>query len=491
MAKVVIQSRPKTKFKNALSTIPTIAQPTIPTTNFIDALPTDESEYPCYAVWITAKQISDLVYNNGLIADPNFQRGKLILKTGAQRQSSHSAQRSQKHIQSIANDLVTRVTATDRFKAVIPPVHINLRTDEPGGLVYNEETMELNTRGRLYTIDGFHRILAIDQGVRVRNTLNPDRLVLAYLYNAPSSYEAYLFCLLNDRPMRVPSTRTAWVSAPYEWNAKRLAYEFAHKSRNLVIYDQTVSPVEKITNFETVRNGSPKNLSFCYFNFRVMVEAICPSKSNYFGITRTPDFNSFWIDYNKAMLSPVELDLLATYLAQYWDKLVSVRPELGFMDIAGRKNSRKQLPYLINKVTARALIWLGVLLLSSYSPKKANATFAERLLEVTTNQGARFAIFAPLEKLGYKVKVGNQKIDFFSTENPVWQDGIWIKDGFEERMIPLKAIINHIGGYAPNSVKARSTTAITPPPAKTIDRAEKNVVVSSALPGRFKSRDRS
>ena len=66
-------------------------------------------------------------------------------------------------------------------------------------------------------------------------------------------------------------------------------------------------------------------------------------------------------------------------MAQYGDALCNVRPELGFQDVKNRQKTKKEQPYLCNKVTARSLIWLGIIYLSAYQPAAPDAGLQQRL----------------------------------------------------------------------------------------------------------------
>ena len=136
-----------------------------------------------------------------------------------------------------------------------------------------------------------------------------DRKVSVRIYNAPASEENRIFYAMNQEGKKADPTRSKWL---HRLGATKIAGALAEQCPSLR------------DNVDTIRDRlSKKNPRLCAFN------------------TLSGAFEAYWGDCN-----PEEEEVFKAaveFVAQFWNKLATVRPELAKLDITRRKRVRETL----------------------------------------------------------------------------------------------------------------------------------------------------
>jgi hypothetical protein len=236
-----------------------------------------------------------LQFERGYIdMDPERQRG-LHPVTG-------KPMLDEKRVDQIAQDLLDG-------KAVIGQITLNYRADDPRTkFVLGDEELEVEGIG--YVVDGFHRTKAIIKAADAAvSPLDPSTPVSIRVYSRPGAIEEPMFNGYNDGKVADPSRR--------HWLFQRdLATKLA---RGLV----EKSPHLGKANVDVVTDRlSAKNPRLAAFN------------------TFAKAFEVNW--GGKDAPTADEAEAVEEFLVRFWDKLVTVLPDLRPMDTGGRQRVREE-----------------------------------------------------------------------------------------------------------------------------------------------------
>lgn len=399
-----------------------------------DATPLDESPYPSYLVMLTGAQILDFMNNRYVDIDPLHQRGKTAATKTKQSQVVHSLKKNRDHIQGLVDDLRTITSEYGRNAAVFPPIWMNARRDDNNSprVEYNLETKEIAISTQLLVVDGWHRSLAIKEAAR-EGLIKPDRKFMCCITDSPLGWEAVEFRKLNAAGMPVLPARIAWVSAPHETSWHRAAYEFA--TRNWYFHQNGEY------NFETIKSNISSSSSF-YCSFLAIANGFASSPN----IT-----SSLWDDGSLIPTNASHMELVVEFMNGFWNYVVAVRPELGFLNHQDRAQTRQDVPLLVNNLMAQCLVWCGPQLVRSMATSVTS--MKDRLLELKAHPDRMSSLFKHLTRLATK----HNGLDLFSSKSPIFQTylntrGTWERNDFGMRKDVFNRLITTLGIDKPNSV---------------------------------------
>lgn len=324
-------------------------------TTLENVVPTQDGPYTSYDAVVTARDIATLFRTGFLKLDPEHQRGEDSV--------SKKPVLDMDKIERWAEQLV-------KGQGYLGQLSWNFRREETS-LDYDEQTRTLTIGAGAASIpDSYHRhqaiLKAFDSAAR-GSGFDVERKFSVKIYHVPTTDENRIFYAMNQEGKKADPTRSKWLQ---RMGVVKLAGAVVERSPHLR------------DNVDTVRDRlSKRNPRLCAFN------------------TLSNAFEEHWADLDvedEAMLrSDVE------YFVDFWDKLVSVRPELAKMEINRRKKVREEL--LVDSALA----------IHGY------VALARKMRE----QGLGLAT---LEKLVHKVSIKDKdkdkerQIDYFSRENPLW-----------------------------------------------------------------------
>ncbi len=315
---------------------------------------TEDGPYPCYDAVMSAHDIHQLYKTGFLKVDHERQRG-VDSVTGQRILDDEKVERW-------AEQLV-------QGEAYLGQLSWNFRKDETM-LDYDEEKRSLKIGAGAATIpDSGHRHMAIlkaAESVSKGSSFKLDRKVSVRIYNAPASEENRIFYAMNQEGKKADPTRSKWL---HRLGATKIAGALAEQCPSLK------------DNVDTIRDRlSKRNPRLCAFN------------------TLSGAFETYWADCN-----PEETDVFKAsvdFVVRFWNKLASVRPELGRLDIVRRKQVRETL--LVDSALA----------ISAYVATARKMYDAKLDLDLL-NKLSRPAANTDGEE--------QQNVDLFSRENPIWE----------------------------------------------------------------------
>jgi len=320
---------------------------------------TEDGPYPCYDAVMAARDIHQLYKTGFLKVDPDRQRG-MDSVTGKRILDDEKVERW-------AEQLV-------KGEAYLGQLSWNFRQDETT-LEYDENTRSLKIGAGAATIpDSGHRHMAIlkaAESVGKGSSFSLDRKVSVRIYNAPESEENRIFYAMNQEGKKADPTRSKWL---HRLGATKIAGALAEQCPSLK------------DNIDTIRDRlSKKNPRLCAFN------------------TLSNAFETYWADCNPEEEEAFKADV--AYVAGFWNKLATIRTELGRLDISRRKRVRETL--LVDSALA----------ISAY------VAIARKMRDLKID-------ISRLDKLGQPVTITvknaqgeeeQREVDLFSRENPVWE----------------------------------------------------------------------
>jgi hypothetical protein len=314
---------------------------------------TEDGPYPCYDAVMAARDIHQLYKTGFLKVDHERQRG-VDSVTGQRILDDEKVERW-------AEQLV-------QGEAYLGQLSWNFRKDETM-LDYDEVKRSLKIGAGAATIpDSGHRHMAIlkaADSASKGSSFNLDRKVSVRIYNAPASEENRIFYAMNQEGKKADPTRSKWL---HRLGATKIAGALAEQCPSLK------------DNVDTIRDRlSKKNPRLCAFN------------------TLSGAFETYWADCN-----PEEADVFKAsvdFVVQFWNKLASVRPELGRLDIARRRQVRETL--LVDSALA---ISAYVATARKMYDGKVDLSRLQKLCRPTAGTGEE-----------------QRDVDLFSRENPLWE----------------------------------------------------------------------
>jgi hypothetical protein len=319
---------------------------------------TEDGPYECYDAVVTAHDISQLYKTGFLKLDDDRQRG-IDSVTGKRIVDEEK-------VEKWAEQLVSG-------EAYLGQLSWNFRKDETA-LEYDENTRSLKIGAGTATIpDSGHRHLALLKAAESAgrgSSFKLNRKVSVRIYNVPASEENRIFYAMNQEGKKADPTRSKWL---HRLGATKIAGALAEQCPSLK------------DNVDTIRDRlSKKNPRLCAFN------------------TLSGAFETYWADCNPE--EEAAFKATVDFVAQFWNKLASVRPELARLDIARRKRVRENL--LVDSALA----------ISAY------VAIARKMYDLHVD-------LSRLEKLGQPVTISvktpageeQREVDLFSRENPNWE----------------------------------------------------------------------
>lgn len=323
-------------------------------TTLENVVPTQDGPYTCYDAVVTARDIATLFRTGFLKLDPEHQRGEDLV--------SKKPVLDMDKIERWAEQLI-------KGEGYLGQLSWNFRQEE-ARLEYDEASRTLTIGAGAATIpDSYHRhqaiLKAFDSAAR-GSGFDVERKFSVKIYHVPVMEENRIFYAMNQEGKKADPTRSKWLQ---RMGVVKLAGALVERSPHLR------------DNVDTVRDRlSKRNPRLCAFN------------------TLSNALEEHWADFNvedtTALGSEVE------YLVGFWNKLVTVRPELAKLDITRRKKVREEL------------------LVDSALAIHAYVALARKMREQDLG-------LVTLDKLAHKVSIKDKdkerQIDYFSRENPLWE----------------------------------------------------------------------
>src|SRR6266566_461159 len=314
-------------------------------------IPSQDGSHESWDTVVTAGDIATLYQTGFLRLDPDRQRGqdpvtrKLILDRGK--------------VERWADQLI-------QGEAYLGQLSWNFRKEE-SKVEYDAEQHCLTIASGAATIpDSYHRHMAIIKAVESRNrgsSFDLGRKFSVKIYHVPASEENRIFYAMNQEGQKADAGRSKWL---HQVGVTKLAGELVKQSPHLT------------DNVDVVRDRlSRRNPRLCAFN------------------TLSSAFEGNWNTINPD--DEVALQAEVAYMSKFWDKLVSVRHELGKLDLTRRQKIRETS------------------LVDSALAIHAYVAIARKMRD----QDVGLSI---LEKLGDKVKTSEGRlVDLFSRDNDLWE----------------------------------------------------------------------
>jgi hypothetical protein len=319
----------------------------------IKAMRTEDGGHECYDTQVSAATIYRFLKRGFLRIDDEHQRGRDTV-TGRQQVDSEKVERW-------TSDLI-------KGNAILGTIMWNFRPEDGSRLRYDKAEGKLYISGEAYIPDSYHRHLALKQAYESASRgsgFNTDLLVSVRIWGVSAEEESRLFYALNQEGKPADATRAKWLH-PKELTQK-LASEFVRQSPHL-------GP----DNVDTVRDRLSKR------NPRLAA----------FGTIS----KAFEDHFDGVELGGDHLNETVTWMVGFWDKLVSVLPELGKLPLVERQRVRNES------------------LVDSASAVNSFIALARRV------KGSGHSLDV-LDRLAQPVRRDDgSEISFFSRRNPLWAD---------------------------------------------------------------------
>ena len=219
--------------------------------------------------------------------------------------------------------------------------------------------------GSAYLPDSVHRHLSIDKAVESvasGSSFDPSRRFSLRIWSVPEAFEDTIFYAMNMEHDKADATRSKWLAQK-------------NRGQKLAAIVVRTSPHMGESNIETVTNSlSSRNPRLAAFN------------------TISNGFEASWADIDEA-----DEPNVVTWFVGYWDKLVSVLPELGKLPLPERRKCRE------NSLVGSAIVGAGL--------RPSRGYFYDNELELNV-----------LDKFTEKhVEEDGTSFDLFAWDNPEWQ----------------------------------------------------------------------
>src|SRR6266404_1957778 len=305
--------------------------------------------FPCYDAVVTAQDIQQLFKTGFLKVDPERQRGEDTV--------TKKPILDQEKIARWAEQLV-------KGEAYLGQLSWNFRKDDTL-ITYDSGSRTLTVGAGAANIpDSAHRHLSVVKAAESAERgsgFDLNRKFSVRIYNVPATEENRIFYAMNQEGQKADPTRSKWL---YRVGATKLAAALVEQSTHLR------------NNVDTVRDRiSKRNPRLCAFN------------------TLSRAFEEHWADVNPDDAGAFAADVEA--VARFWEKLASVRPELGKLDLAHRQTVRE----------------------TSLSDSALAITAYVAIARKMRDQGVGLAVLDKLaQKIKFKINGKEREVDFFSRE---------------------------------------------------------------------------
>lgn len=317
-----------------------------------NATETEDGGRPCYDVVSTAAEIHRAFKQGFLQIDDERQRGKNTV-TGARIVN-------QKKIDEWAEKLV-------QGDGYLGQLTWNIRREDgPDPEVEYDPDSGMLTINALsaYLPDSYHRTSAVVKAVdsiAKGSSFDKNRKISVRIYNAPAEEENAIFYAYNQEGKPADQGRSKWLRP----------HSLALIARRFV----AETPELGDSNVDTFQDRLSKK-SYRLASFGTLAKAI----------------ETGWAGENTE--DPAVVEAAVAYLKNFWGKLVSVRPELGKLQLAERQRVR-ETTLVDGALSLAALIRI------------AHTMYKREI---------------PLEKLDRLATTTQGGIDLFSRENPLWKE---------------------------------------------------------------------
>jgi hypothetical protein len=324
-------------------------------TRIINVVVTRDGGKECWDTTISARDIAR-AFKYGLLAvDPDHQRGKNTV-TGKPVLKKEKVERWARELQ---DDTAIFGQLTWNFRPESSEIAFEPDTENKahGTLVVRS--------GTAYLPDSVHRHHAITRAVEsvaAGSNFDPDRRFSLRIWRVPEEFENTIFYAMNMEHDKADASRSKWLAQKSV--GQKIAREVVRRSQHL-----------GEANVETVTNSlSIKNPRLAAFN------------------TLSGGFEEAWADIPSS-----DVENAAYWFVGFWEKLVTVRPELKRLALLERQRVRKE------SLVGWAVAIQGYIRLAR--------RFYDERLELTL-----------LEKLAEKHREPDGRTyDFFGWDNPVFQ----------------------------------------------------------------------
>jgi hypothetical protein len=316
---------------------------------------TRDGGHDCWDTTITAREIARAFSHGLLNVDPQHQRG-INSVTGKNVLKEDKIERWARELQ---DDKAIFGQLTWNFR----PEESNITFEPAEGPNSGHGTLIIR-EGSAYLPDSVHRHHAVARAVAsisAGSAFRPDRRFSLRIWHVPEAFENDIFYAMNMEHDKADATRSKWLAQKNI--GQRIAREIVRRS-----------PYLKEDNVETVTNTlSMKNPRLAAFN------------------TLASGFEEAWAD-----IDPDDVEKVVAWFIEYWDKLVSVLPELNRLSLPQRQKSRRE------SLVSWAIAIQGYI----------------RLARRFYDEGRDLAL---LEKLSETYTDGEASYNFFAWNNPLFQ----------------------------------------------------------------------
>jgi hypothetical protein len=315
---------------------------------------TRDGGHECWDTTISARDIAKAFQHGLLEIDPNHQRGENTV-TGKYMLKEEKVERWARQLQ---EDKAIFGQLTWNFRPESSDVEFVPDPENPivGSLIVRD--------GSAYLPDSVHRHYAIKlaaESVASGSNFDPARRFSLRVWKVPEEFENDIFYAMNMEHDKADATRSKWLA---QKNAgQKIAREVVRRSPHL-----------GEANVETVTNTlSIKNARLAAFN------------------TLSSGFEEAWAD-----IPEEDTEKAVVWFLAFWDKMVSVMPQLGKLPLTERQKCRK------GSLVGAAIAIQGYI----------------RLARLIYDGGYDLAM---LEHLSEPTVQNGENHDFFATNNPLFQ----------------------------------------------------------------------
>jgi hypothetical protein len=327
---------------------------------------TRDGGHDCWDTTITAREIARAFSHGLLNVDPQHQRG-INSVTGKNVLKEDKIERWARELQ---DDKAIFGQLTWNFR----PEESNI-TFEPAEAPNSGHGTLIIREGSAYLPDSVHRHHAVARAVAsisAGSAFRPDRRFSLRIWHVPEAFENDIFYAMNMEHDKADATRSKWLAQKNI--GQKIAREIVRRS-----------PYLKEDNVETVTNTlSMKNSRLAAFN------------------TLSSGFEEAWADIDQD-----DVEKVVIWFIEYWNKLVSVLPELNRLSLPQRQKSRRE------SLVSWAIAIQGYIRLARrFYDESHDLALLERLSETYTDGDASYKFFAwnnPLfQKAGIMVPTVNK-----------------------------------------------------------------------------------
>lgn len=261
---------------------------------------TRDGGHECWDTTISARDIAKAFQHGLLEVDPDHQRGENTV-TGKYMLKEEKVERWARELQ---EDKAIFGQLTWNFRPESSDVEFEPDPANPivGSLIVRD--------GSAYLPDSVHRHYAIKlaaESVAAGSSFDPSRRFSLRVWKVPEAFENDIFYAMNMEHDKADATRSKWLTQKNP--GQKIAREVVRQSPHL-----GEGNVETVTNTLSI-----KNARLAAFN------------------TLASGFEEAWAD-----ISDEGIEKAVGWFLTFWDKMVSVMPQLGKLTLTERQKCRKE-----------------------------------------------------------------------------------------------------------------------------------------------------